>query len=70
MNEKTRYSNKKWARQAMTTLLDKGVAFTTFYEYAGYGESRIRLDYTDKNGEQRQVWPVDEVMVDVVRGSI
>jgi len=70
MNEKVRYSNKGLARKAMTILLDKGVVFTTFYEYAGYGEHRIRLDYTDKNGEQRQVWPVDEMMVDVIRCSV
>jgi hypothetical protein len=70
MSEKVRYSNKGWARKAMTILLDKGVAFTTFYEYIGYGEHRIRLDYMDKNGEKREVWPIDEMIVDVIRCSI
>jgi uncharacterized protein (DUF1684 family) len=70
MNEKTKYSNKGWARKAMTVLLDKRVPFETIYEYAGYDEYRIGLKYTDKNGSQRLVWPMDEMLFDVIRTSI
>ena len=70
MNEKVRYTNKGLARRAMTILLDRKVVFTTFYEYVSHDEYCIRLDYTDKNGEKRQIWPVDEMMINEIRYSI
>ena len=47
-DEKIRFCNKTWARQAMTILIDKMVEFKTLYEYSGIDGYYIGLEYTDQ----------------------
>jgi len=70
MNENVRFTNKNHTRKAMTILIDKQVVFKTVYEYTGIDGYCIGLEYTDKIGEQRLIWPVDDTLVDVVRTSV
>ena len=71
MTTKTaRYSNKGHARKAMTILVDKLVEFSTVYEYIGFGDHRIGLKFTDKNGKERMIWPIDDMLVEVIRNSV
>ena len=70
MNENVRFSNKGWARKAMTILVDKRVEFKIIYEYTGIDGYCIGLEYTDKNGEKRKIWPISKILLDVVRTSV
>jgi len=54
----------------MTILVDQLVEFKTVYEYIGFGDHRIGLKFTDKNGKERLIWPIDDMLVEVIRNSI
>ena len=70
MTTNTRYVNKSHARKAMTILIDKTAVFKIVYEDTGIDGVRIGLEYTDKTGRERTVWPMDDMLVDVVRTSV
>ena len=69
-NENVRFTNKSWARKAMTILVDKRVEFKTIYEYTGVDGYRIGLEYIDQSGANRKIWPDGDMLVDVIRTSV
>ena len=75
MNENARYSNKSWARKAMTILLDKMVLFevvdrtTKGREYFGVYELGLKF-YANGPCEWVIVWPTSESDLNDIRNMV
>ena len=71
MSGKTYYSNKIWARKAMTILIDKTVTFETVErrenEQRPFGEYELGLKFITRNGECVTIWPTCESDLNEVR---
>ena len=74
MNGNAYYSNKGWARKAMTILLDKMVMFETVErrenELRPFGENQLGIKFFASGQGMITIWPVDESDLSEVRDLI
>ena len=74
MNGNAYYSNKKWARKAMTILLDKMVMFETVdqreNEQRPFGEYQLGIKFFASDQGTVTIWPTCESDLNEIRDLI
>ena len=63
MDGKPHYTNKQYARQAMTLLLNRTILFRTeerSKEDGGFSEFEVGVTFRTKRHETMTIWPTDQ----------